>query len=393
MPQAQIQFSQGAVTPAAGQSALGFVAHSTVTLFDAAGAGATSWAWTIVGFPGPLGSAPVITNSSQQTATVTPPLDGVYLVRLVRVDGAITTVDLRFFGVADAAYGFYLPTAGMTGNMSNIGGSAAAQASGWEGRSDASTNVFLDALLRFLRDRVGRFAGLVQSTGFSAGVPTSTTLMDGVDRPLQVLSLTGAGLYTAQLDKPTASEGKTFECKVSLTAGSGGFALLNGVSGTSILALTAPVTGTVSWMVRAIFDGVDWFVGSLCLLDPKAHPTQVEIPIVAGFQTTQQTTAVRIGSLRLDLSKYPSNTTVTFQATIEATAGHTASILLYNVTDGGAVVGSTLTSTALTPTVVSATVSLPNTQKDYEVHLYMDAGGINTDHVDCTAAKLLLSWG
>lgn len=392
MPAAQIQFSQGGNTPAAGQSALGFLTTSPVTLFDAAGGGATSWAWSIVGFPGPLGSVPVITGASSQTATVTPPTDGIYIVKLVRVDGIVTTTDVRFFGVADLDYGHYLPSAGMTGNMTNIGGSTAAQQAGWEGRQDATTNVFLDAILRFLRGSVGRFVGKVATVNFSSGTPTTVTLVDGTDKPYRILNLTGSGLYTQELSTAGASEGKRFKFTVNLTAGAGGFTLVNGIGGSTLFALTAPPSGTHAWSFEAVFDGTNWTVHRISAVDPKAIPGTMEIPIVTGLQATSQIVYTRIGNLRIDPSKFPANTQITFQAIVEATAGKTAQILLYNLTDGGPVAGTPLSSSSVTPAVVSATVTLPGSQKDYEVQLLMTTAGTSSDHVDCTSAKLILTW-
>jgi len=393
MPAASIQFSQGGNTPAAGESALGFLTTSAVTLFDAAGGGATSWAWTIVGFPGPLGSAPVISGAATQTATVTPPTDGIYIIKLVRTDsGPVVTTDVRFFGVADTDYGHYLPTAGMTGNMTNIGGSVAAQEAGWEGRQDASTNVFLDAILRFLRGSVGRFVGKVATVNFASGTPTTVAVVDGTDKPYRVFNLTGSGLYTQELSTAGAAEGKRFKFKVNITAGSGGFTLVNGIAGTTLFALTAPPSGTHAWSFEAVFDGTDWTVHGIGAADPKAVPGALDVPIVTGLQATSQIVYTRIGNIRLDPSKFPANTQITFQAIVEATTGKTAQIQLYNLTDGGPVAGSVLSSSSTTPAVVSATVTLPGSSKDYEVQLLMTTAGSTSDHVDCTSAKLILTW-
>src|SRR5574338_154701 len=122
MPAASIQFSQGMTTTPAGQSALGYVTGTQVNFTDAAGGGATSWQWTIVGFPAPLSSPPTINNATTQTANINAPtLDGVYIIKLVRTDpGPVVTTDVRFFAIGDADYGLVLPSAGMTGNMTNI---------------------------------------------------------------------------------------------------------------------------------------------------------------------------------------------------------------------------------------------------------------------------------
>jgi len=148
---ATIHFTQGLKDGGSGQSALGLDSGAAITMTDDGGAGATSYNWEFLNWPAPLSSPPAITNGTSQVATVTPTQDGVYIVKLTRVDGAITSTDVRFFGVADAD-GLHLPVAGMTGNMSNVGASPTlAQAAGWMGRQDASTNNLLDAYLRWVK--------------------------------------------------------------------------------------------------------------------------------------------------------------------------------------------------------------------------------------------------
>jgi hypothetical protein len=147
-----IHFTQTPRDGGSGQSAIGFVIGDPVTMTDDGGPGATSYLWEILNWPASLASAPVITNETSQIATVTPSMDGTFLVKLTRVDGGITTTDMRFFSVADAD-GLSLPTAGITGRMANIGATPLlAQAAGWMGRADAGTNVMLDAYLRWVKD-------------------------------------------------------------------------------------------------------------------------------------------------------------------------------------------------------------------------------------------------
>lgn len=152
MAVAQCQFTQGAAVGGDGKSVLSLVPSVVVTMTDKGGSGATSYLWEILNWPAPLSAAPTITNSTSQVATVTPVTPGVYVVRLTRVDvDNGTTTDIQFFGVADDE-GHHLPVAGMSGNMTNVGASPTlAQAAGWMGRADASTNVLLDAYLRWLK--------------------------------------------------------------------------------------------------------------------------------------------------------------------------------------------------------------------------------------------------
>ena len=273
---ATIHFVQGIRDGGSGQSAIGFVPSVPVMMTDDGGPGATSYYWEILNWPATLATAPVISLSTAQVAYVTPVPDGAYLIKLTRRDGGILTTDTRFFAVADSE-GLSLPTAGITGNMSNIGASPLlAQAAGWMGRADAGTNVMLDAYLRFL--------------------------------------------------KAAAKNAQAFT-------------------------------------------------------------------VVGGIQTHNLDTFKRIGTISLDPTKYPGYTTAKFQAIIEATTTKTAEIRLYNLTDGGAVAGSTLTATSNDPTLVEATVTLPSALKTYEVQLRMTVVDlVNTDSVTCSSARILLAW-
>jgi hypothetical protein len=276
MAVAQIQFTQGANVGGDGQSVIGFSIGLAVNMTDKGGASATSYLWEIVNWPAPLSAPPAVTSSTTQIATTYPLHDGVYIVRLTRediVDGV--TVDTKFFGVNDTE-GHIIPSAGMSGRITNVGTNAGlAQTAGWMGRADASTNVFMDAILRWLKE--------------------------------------------------------------------------------------------------------------------AAKNAQV-FPIVSGAQSHTTEVGKRIGTLRIDPTTYPSYSTAKFQVILEATTGKTAEALLYNVTDGGVVSGSTLTSTSTTPEVKEATVTLPSAQKDYEVQLRMTVANAGSDLVTCTCARLLLAW-
>ena len=152
---ATIQFTQGFLVGGAGKSLLGLVPSVPVTLTDAGGAGATSELWECVSFPGPMAAPPVVTNPNSQVASFTPVIDGVYLFRLTRVDSFVVTIDYKFCGIPDV-FGFYLPSAGITGTMFNIDPNPVqAMAAGWQGREDALTNVFQDATIRYLLANAG----------------------------------------------------------------------------------------------------------------------------------------------------------------------------------------------------------------------------------------------
>jgi hypothetical protein len=354
-----------------------------------------------VGFPGSLGSAPTITNPSSQTASFTPTTDGAYVIKLVRTDaGSVVTTDVRFFAIADTDYGYVLPSAGMTGNMTNILGSSAAQAAGWEGSSAASTNVFLDALLRFLRATAGRFLGNLATVNFSSASPSTVTVVDATDSPWRVLNLTGTALYTEQIanSSPTPTTGKRFVYKVSLTAGSGGFALLNGVSGSSILALTAPPNGTFSYGAEVAFDGTNWQVVRVGIgTDPLAVSKTQTFLLSAGTQTNNTVAFQRGGNKQIDPTKYPSNAQAIFNAIVLTTSGSVpVSVQLYDLTAGAVVTASPsfpITSSVQGPTLISTTLTLTAASHLYEVQFKMGNAGAGTDMATLSYADVVLTWG
>src|SRR3954469_22838565 len=98
MALARIQITQGAYVGGSGQSVLGLTPNTAITLTDDGGAGATSYSWSIVSWVSPLSSPPPITSATSQVATIAVPsggfTDGVYIVKLIRVDGSGTSVDV-----------------------------------------------------------------------------------------------------------------------------------------------------------------------------------------------------------------------------------------------------------------------------------------------------------
>jgi hypothetical protein len=400
LPQAQIQFSQtGSPTGGVGDSVVGYLNNTQVNFTDAAGAGATSWSWSIVSWPGPLAAPPTVNNGTTQTANATPTTDGVYIVHVIRTDpGPVVSTDTKFFAIGDADYGFVIPSAGQTGNMTNVGGSTAAQAAGWWGRQDGN-NIWLDALLRFLRTRIGRFMGLPATVNFSSSTPSTVTVTYAVDEPWRTLNLTGTALYTEQLTStsPAPPLGAMFRYRINLTAGSGGFQLLNGVGGPVIAAVSAPPAGTFSYTFEATYDGTSWDIERTGIVDPLALEKKYHFDIVAGVQTNNTQTFQRAGNRAIDPTKYPANSQATFTAIVTTTSGTVPCVVqLYDLTAGGVVTSSPvfpIQSSAMTPTVISSTVTLPAASHLYEVQFKMGSAGSGTDLVTVSYAAVTLDWG
>jgi hypothetical protein len=389
MALATAQFTQGVTIGGSGKSVFGFTPGALVTMTDDGGAGAISYLWEFLSWPSPLGSPPAISNDTLQVATVTPTLDGVYIVKLTRVDGTGTTTDIKFFGVSDED-ALTLPSAGQTGNMTNQ--TALTQAVGWSGRQNASTNFQLDAFLRFLKARVGRYVGHVQAVSHVSASPVTVQLTDGADKPYRVIGMSGAGSLTNELVIPALSDGKRFRFLVAMTLGAGNFVLKNGVSGTTLNTLQAPPLGTITYELEAVYDGSNWVATSASLADAQ-HLRKYEIvELLAGNRSTDQTLFTRLGTGRADPTKFPSNTQIKFVACVEATVGKIVEVRLYNLTNGG-YVAAAMSSGSTTPDTLEQVVTLPAGLRDYEVHIRMTVTGGPTDRVTCTNARLVFTWG
>ncbi|APR86763.1 hypothetical protein A7982_12112 [Minicystis rosea] len=110
--------------------------------------------------------------------------------------------------------------------------------------------------------------------------------------------------------------------------------------------------------------------------------------LVAGLVSVATATFTVIGRAQLDPTRFPEGTAFTLRAIIEATPGQTAELRLYNVTDGAAVTGSTLSTSSTTPTLVSAAVSLPSALKIYEVQLRMTSTLAPSGRATCSRVEI-----
>lgn len=392
---ATIQITQGVIVGGSSQSVIGFDRTTAITLTDAGGAGATTWLWEVLSFPATDASPPTIVNATTQVGTITPApsiTDGIYIIRLTRndpIDGVST--DVRFFAVKDDDL-LSLPSAGMNRTMSNVGGSVDAQQAGWFGSTLGGTNVFLDAFLRLRRRREGRYHGRDTAFTHSSGSPAGHSFAYTIDDPHQTITMTGAGTYTADLDPSGADEGAVFRFRIIYNSGAGNFILRD--NGTTVrLTLSAPPASSVTYEVEAYFNGTNWLLADFMLLDVHSIRTFHEFLGVAGVQSNSTNTFARIGTLRVDPSLFPASLQITWEATFDTTdAGNAAEVQLYNVTDIAVVSGSTFSTTSTTASVQSAVVTLPGSQKDYEIQLRLTTTDL-AQRATCTRARLVIKWG
>jgi hypothetical protein len=391
---ATIQITQGATVGGSGESVIGFDTSTLITMTDDGGAGATSYLWECISWPAPDAAAPTIGTPTAQVATITPGggglTDGVYVLRLTRDDpGDGVSTDVRFFAVEDAD-GLSLPSPAMNRNMSNVGGSAAAQKAGWSGSTEGATNVLHDAFQRLRRKREGKYQGRGEVVVHSVGTPVTDNYVYDTENPFVDLTLTGAGTYTADLDAAGAEEGAVFRFLLTYNTGAGNFTIKDS-GGPNILGLVAPPSGSASYEAICRFDGVDWVLTSVTLVAAQALVRSEEFLGVAGVANNSEGTFARIGTLRIDPSQFPT-AQARFEASFETSdAGNDAEVRLYNVTDVAAVAGSTFSTSSTTLVTQGATVTLPGTLKDYEVQLRLSSTDV-AERATCTKARVTLTW-
>lgn len=132
-------------------------------------------------------------------------------------------------------------------------------------------------------------------------------------------------------------------------------------------------------------------------------PLKESFPLVSGDQDVNINTYTSIGVRSFDPSAiFDSFThltrTITFKAIVSCTSGVSLSILLYDLTGGSAVSGTTLTSSSNTPEEVSATLTpggnIQNSNRLYEVQLKITvpvtAGA--SDRATCKSAEIQVAW-
>lgn len=120
---------------------------------------------------------------------------------------------------------------------------------------------------------------------------------------------------------------------------------------------------------------------------------QKEFVFSGKLTATDETSFLNIGFKRINTADLPTITpTVTFTAILTATAGKTAECQLYNLTDGGIVAGSVLSSSSLVPDYQSASVTLATGTKDYAAQLRMTTASGGSDYVTASSAILYITW-
>ncbi len=151
---AKLQFHQGATVAPDDTSYLSFTTGGgVITVTDTTpGPAPSSRTWSIISWPSPLASRPILSSTTATTTTFpVAASDGMYAIQLLRIDNGVATVQQLVAGVEHTS-GKVLPSFGIPGRMLKVGASSInrtrAMAAGWAGSAYASTHKLLDAILR-----------------------------------------------------------------------------------------------------------------------------------------------------------------------------------------------------------------------------------------------------
>lgn len=96
--------------------------------------------------------------------------------------------------------------------------------------------------------------------------------------------------------------------------------------------------------------------------------------LVSGNPSTSIATYTKIGKASIDPSLFTTVDSITFEAWFETSSiANAASVRLFNYTDNVTVTDATLTTVSTTGSHQTVTITLPSSNKEYEVHLKLDS--------------------
>jgi hypothetical protein len=230
--------------------------------------------------------------------------------------------------------------------------------------------------------------------GFSAGGDLSGTAS----------SQTVIGIQSREIDSVAPNDGEVLTWEQSSTSWKPlpvpvGFSAGGDLSGTesnqTVIALQgnavsndAPTDGyTLVWEQST----TSW--------KPKSSITISQLPYLdmVGFANTVNTdsgTFIDAATFELDLTDLLAGTKIVVLRVVAETTGPLMTIQLYNVTAGGVVAGSTITTSSTTPVSLNTSdlfSNLTSGQAIYKVQIKMDAGTVS-DRVFLAYAALRIEW-
>jgi hypothetical protein len=379
---ALIVFEQNSITGPAGRAYEGTVADGVVLVANDDNTNVASWRVTLLDVPPDSALVPGVlasADSGTPAASFTPDVAGSYRIYLEVFDaisfGGTTDKDIRNFGIRNAR-GFIVPPyqklpdplpvlgSGQPGEKpdeQNYGG----QTRGWSGdRTDGQLEEFFQVY-----DDLPIYT--VTSTPFSAAATG--------EQPVYFVSLVGAGTFNLPSGART---GQRFRVIAASTV--------------TLLTVAPPgghtIGGLASMQMFGGTSGVFLYLGGTVWMPVGAKQDKYERTLVASVESTDLTGFDAIGSTIINPSDLVNISQVTWEAIIETNnVADAAEVRLYNVTLGAAVAGSTLSTSNLTPTLVTATVTLAAGANLYEAQLRLMTTG-TPNRATCKQAQLIINW-
>lgn len=384
MPTALIIFDQTGPGPA-GEALEGTLAGGAVTVTNNDNTGVVSWTITLLDAPPnstTYPSTPTVLGSAVSgtpSANFTPDVAGSYRIQLEVVDGGLVSdIDIRNFGVRNGRniiippYQQVPPPRPLTGPLAkpdeqNYGG----QSRGWAG--DGASGQLQEFMTTY--DDIPRV--VVSSTSY---------FIDPDDPPMiYVDHVTAGGDVTVTM--PDGSLMRQGQRVLVVSRNSGSYNTIIAVPALHTINETF-----TTWTLRPGMTAEIVFINGSDYIAADASLDRYERSVVANTADTDQTGFVTIGATYIDTGDFVNLNGVTWEAIIETTnAADAAEIRLYNVTTAAVVASSTLSTTNLTPTLVSAAITLDSGPNLYEAQLRLQTTGA-PNRATCKQARVILEW-
>lgn len=378
---ALILFNQGG-PGTAGEAFEGTLTGGLVTVTNDDDTDVATFTLTMLDVPpdSAVATGVMATGAPPTTASFTPDVPGSYRVKLEVEDSSGTVdTDIRVFGIRNPR-GFIFPPyqrnpdplphpgSGLPGakpDEQNYNG----QARGWAG--DRASGQLEEFMTKYDDLPYRQISG------------TPFTAVPGTDPPGYLVDMTAIG-GDAVFNLPVSGWRANQRIRIHAYGNTAYKLTVNPgacpIDGYSTVVMRAPNTLD---LVR--IGATEWFmVGAKTDTYERSLVAGIETVGVTGFQAIGGTVALNPDDFL--------NGSATWKAVISTTDGaDAAEIRLYNLTLGTAVAGSTLSTTALTPTEVSAGVTLASGSNLYEAQLRLQTTG-SPNQATCVQAQVAIDW-
>lgn len=382
---ALIVFDQGGAGPA-GEAFEGTVAGGAVTVTNDVNTDVMSWSIDLLDAPPDSGLAPGnlgMADTGMPTAMFTPDVPGSYRILLDVWDAAaqagVRDRHILNFGIRNARGHIIPPFQRLPDPLPLLG-------SGQPGEKPDEQN-YGGQLRGWSGDRTdGQLEDFFATYDDQPFLPVATSIMLSAvgEPPLYLVDLIAAGMSVTLTLPMGARPGQRFRIMALRSAS------------TDTVTVAAPgghtINGLPSVILRAGESGVFVFQGGMLWAWFGAIYQAEPVSIAQGVEDTDLTGFSAVGATVVDPADFPnSGGTATWQAIIETTdMADAAEIQLFNLTTASIVAGSVLSTTSLTPVLVTAAVTLAAGANLYEAQLRLVTTGA-PNRATCKQAQLLIN--